>query len=147
VRSVTAYSADTNEIIVEVAPDSTVTISAIDTLTKSAARSRLGREIALAGYIKSRTLEDPNAAVSVREASKATGIPRSSLLRCEAWIAYGKLLRRDDTGKLRTRQLTDQMIACVRDHTASDPADIVEAREEIARLFEEQRRDAQSDRW
>ncbi len=146
VQSATAYSADANEMIVEIAPDSTVTISAINTLTKSAERSRLAREIAVAEYIKARTLEDPKAVISVRKASKATGIPKSTLTRCEAWIAYSARCKWDDTGELRVRQLTDEMIACVRDHTADDPAHIVEA-QEIARLIEEQRLDAESDHW
>lgn len=71
-----------------------------------------------------------------------------TLARSEAWIAYRTLCRKEPTGKQRVRQLTDEMIACVQDHTADDPADIAEAQEaELARLVEEQRRDAESDHW
>lgn len=76
VQSVTAYPPDPDEVVVEIALDSAVTISAINTLTKSAERSRLAREITVAEYIKARTLENPKAVVSVRAACKATGIPR-----------------------------------------------------------------------
>lgn len=148
VQSASIHSGNANEIIVEIAPDGTVTISAINTLVKSAERSRLAREITVAEYIKARTLENPSAVISVRNASKATGIPKTTLTRCEAWIAYLNLVNRDDTGELRTRQLTAEMLACVQNRAATDPADIVEAQEEaeLVRLIEEQRRDAKSDR-
>lgn len=147
VKSVTAYPADADEVVVEIAPNSTVTISAINTVTKSAERSRLAREITVAEYIKARTLENPKAVVSVRAASKATGVSKSSLQRTEAWIAYRTLSKKEATGNSRIRQLTDQMLACVPNHSADDPADIVEAQEaaELARLIEEQRLDAESD--
>lgn len=147
VNTATIATGNPNAVVVRISPRGALTIGVPDMTAKSKPKklSQKARDAKVAAYIANRLRECPDAIVTVREAVEATRIPRSTLSRCAPYRAHLAKHKKRRPGKLRAIQLKSEMVACIPNRSADDPADIAEANE-LAELIVEQQRDDKSNR-
>jgi hypothetical protein len=125
----------------------------VSEFTSAPRLSRKNKNDKVTKYLSQHASTDPDA-VTVRSVAEAIGLPPSTVGDLCAWRAYSRWRKQGKVGALRTRQLTEQMLAVLSSSTTDDPAEEAAAREiaelsrdeQLALLIQQQADDENSQR-